>query len=107
MPLRWSLGKIAGQFYKYAAPMALVFSLNLLGAPASRRPVVSRKPEHAGETPALPGVVPRFTGSKRALIGGNLFLKRRVPVYSSPLPDSALRSQRRGARSGRLVSTLA
>jgi len=28
-------------------------------------------------------------------------------VYSPPLPDSALRSQRRGERSGRLVSTLA
>jgi spermidine synthase len=37
-------------------------SMNLLGAPASRRPVGSRKPELAGETPALPGTVPRFMG---------------------------------------------
>ena len=35
--------------------------MNLLGAPASRRPVGRRKPELAGETPALPGSVPRFT----------------------------------------------
>jgi SAM-dependent MidA family methyltransferase len=39
--------------------------MNLLGAPASRRPVGSRKPELAGETPALPGTVPQFRGSKR------------------------------------------
>jgi SAM-dependent MidA family methyltransferase len=32
--------------------------MNLLGAPASRRPVGSRKSELAGETPALPGTVP-------------------------------------------------
>ena len=107
MPLRWSLGKIAGRFYKYAAPTALVFFLNLLGAPASRRPVVSRKPEHASETLALPGIVPRFRGSNREFIGENLFLNRRAPVYSPPLPDSALRSQRRSARSGSVVSTFA
>ena len=35
---------------------------SLLGAPASRQPVGSRKPELAGETPALPGTVPRFVG---------------------------------------------
>ncbi len=34
-------------------------STNLLGAPASRRPVGSRKPELAGGTPALPGTAPR------------------------------------------------
>jgi hypothetical protein len=34
--------------------------LNFLGALASRRPVGSGKPELAGETPALPGTVPRF-----------------------------------------------
>jgi len=51
----------------------------LLGAPASRRPrgiaaiipqgrpVGSRKPELAGGTPALPGTVPRFRGSKREI----------------------------------------
>jgi len=33
-----------------------------LGAPASRRPAGSQKPELAGETPALPGTVPRFGG---------------------------------------------
>ena len=37
-----------------------IFSLALdpLGAPASRRPVGSQKPELAGETPALPGITP-------------------------------------------------
>ena len=35
---------------------------SLLGAPAPRRPVGSRKPDFAGETPALPGTVPRFGG---------------------------------------------
>ena len=34
-------------------------TMNLLGAPASRRRVGHRKPEHAGGTPALPGSVPR------------------------------------------------
>jgi hypothetical protein len=34
--------------------------MNPLGAPASRRPVGGRMPELAGETPALPGIVPRF-----------------------------------------------
>jgi hypothetical protein len=33
---------------------------NLLGAPASSRPVGSLKLELADETPALPGIVPRF-----------------------------------------------
>ena len=36
--------------------------MNLLGAPASRRPVGRLKPELAGETPALPGTAPRFMG---------------------------------------------
>jgi hypothetical protein len=36
----------------------MVVLLNLLGAPASRRPVGNRKPELAGETPALPGIAP-------------------------------------------------
>jgi 2-phosphosulfolactate phosphatase len=35
---------------------------SLLGAPAPRRPVGNRKPDFAGETPALPGTVPRFGG---------------------------------------------
>jgi hypothetical protein len=34
--------------------------MNLLGAPASRRPVGNRKPELVGEMPALPGTVPWF-----------------------------------------------
>gem|GEM_PF-4475146 len=34
--------------------------MKLLGAPASRRLVGSRKPELAGETLALPGIVPHF-----------------------------------------------
>jgi len=43
-----------------------------LGAPASRRPVGSRKPEFAGETPALPGTAPRFRDFKREFVRGNL-----------------------------------
>ena len=39
--------------------------MTLLGAPASRRPVGTRKQELAGETPALPGMAPRFKGSMR------------------------------------------
>jgi hypothetical protein len=39
--------------------------MNLLGAPASRRPAGTRKSELAGETPALPGMAPRFKGSIR------------------------------------------
>jgi apolipoprotein N-acyltransferase len=42
---------------------------SLLGAPASRRPVGSQKPELAGETPALPGTVQgRARGSKTDLL---------------------------------------
>ena len=44
--------------------------MNLLGAPASRRPVGSRKPEFAGETPALPGTVARFRGPMRECFRG-------------------------------------
>jgi hypothetical protein len=54
----------------------LALTMNLLGAPASRRPVGSRKPELAGETPvvavlcpgkrALPETVPRFMAPMRA-----------------------------------------
>jgi NAD dependent epimerase/dehydratase family enzyme len=33
--------------------------MNFLGAPAPRRPVGNRKPELAGETPALPGIAPK------------------------------------------------
>jgi spermidine synthase len=43
---------------------------NLLGAPASRRPVGSRKPEHAGETPALPGTALRREIFVLALVAG-------------------------------------
>jgi len=59
-----------GQRLSEAATLTL--SMNLLGAPASRRPVGSRKPELAGETPALPGTVPRFRGSKREFVQGIL-----------------------------------
>ena len=52
--------------------------MNLLGAPASRRPVGRRKPELAGETPALPGTAPRFRGSKRECFQGIL-----TPALSS------------------------
>jgi hypothetical protein len=48
--------------------------LNFLGAPAFRRPVRSRKPELAGETPALPGTVPWFRDSKREFVRGILVL---------------------------------
>ena len=44
--------------------------INLLGAPAARRLVGSRKPELAGETPALPGNAPRFRSSKHEFFRG-------------------------------------
>src|ERR1017187_1429305 len=43
----------------------IILPMNRLGAPASRRPVGNRKPELAGETPALPETAPRVMGSKR------------------------------------------
>ena len=39
--------------------------MNFLGTPASHRPVESRKPELAGGTPALPGIVFRFRATMR------------------------------------------
>jgi tetratricopeptide (TPR) repeat protein len=50
-------------------------SMNLLGAPVSRRPVGSRKPELAGETPALPDIALRFMGRGTCLfiLTGMLF----------------------------------
>jgi ATP-dependent helicase/nuclease subunit B len=39
-------------------PAFFSLALDPLGAPASRRPVGSQKPELAGETPALPGISP-------------------------------------------------
>ena len=51
-----------------------ILSMNLLGAPASRRPVGNGKLELAGETPALPGTALRFTGSKREFVRGILTL---------------------------------
>src|ERR1700690_2913716 len=51
--------------------------MNPLGAPASRRPVRSRKPELAGETPALPGTVSWFRVSMREFVRGILFPLRR------------------------------
>ena len=45
-------------------------SMNLLGAPASRRPVGSRKPELAGETPALPGTALRWKIFILTLVAG-------------------------------------
>src|SRR5664280_915060 len=54
----------AGNFWDYAFDTVKSgrLPMNLLGASASRRPVGSRKPELAGETPTLPGTVPRFEG---------------------------------------------
>ena len=68
-----------------ASSFLCALSMNLLGAPAcraeaserrltSRQPVKSRKPELADETPALPGTVLWFSGSKRKFVWGNLFL---------------------------------
>jgi spermidine synthase len=48
-----------------AGSQSNLLSANLLGAPASRRPVGSRKPELAGETPALPGTEPPNRSSRR------------------------------------------
>ncbi len=42
----------------------------LLGAPASRRPFGSQNPEHAGETPALPGTGSRAGLNDRRLVPG-------------------------------------
>jgi hypothetical protein len=63
--------------------MTFTLSMILLGAPASRRPVGSRKPELAGGTPvvavlcpgkpALPGTVPKFRGSRREKIFRGIF----------------------------------
>jgi signal transduction histidine kinase len=61
----------------------------LLGAPASRRPAGSKKSELAGETPALPGPAPRFTGGKEI----TLALARR----ESPLPHAEVKVLDRGS----------
>ncbi len=53
--------------YSRSNPLAPALSMNLLGAPASRRLVGNRKPELAGETPALPGTARRFRGSMREI----------------------------------------
>jgi spermidine synthase len=49
---------------------------NLLGAPAFRRPVESRKPELAGETPALPGTEPLNRSSRRESALTLLWMRR-------------------------------
>jgi len=58
----------------------------LLGAPASRRPVGSRKPEPAGETPALPGTEPLDRSRRRELALTFLGLKvRGLTSAATPL----------------------
>jgi hypothetical protein len=61
--------------------------MNLLGAPVSRRPVGSRKPKLAGETPALPGIVLRFKGSKREFVRGILSTPERKRGQKATVSD--------------------
>ena len=56
--------------YKTRMVLTTVFTMNLLGAPASRRPVGSRKPELAGETPALLGTRPSERAGGRQMPHG-------------------------------------
>ncbi len=53
-----------------AGEMPEVADSRLLGAPASRRPFGSQNPEHAGETPALPGTGFRAGTNGRWLVTG-------------------------------------
>jgi para-aminobenzoate synthetase component 1 len=63
--------KRAGEQMKFwHTHLGKTLPMNYLGAPASRRPVGSRKPELAGETPALPGTASQFMA--RAGVGSNL-----------------------------------
>ena len=61
--------------------------MNLLGAPASRRPVGSQKPELAGETPALPGIESRVEGITPA---GVFYVNLRGQYESGDTRDEAL-----------------
>ncbi len=69
--------------------------INLLGAPASRRPVGSQKPELAGETPALPGTAPGFRDSKLEFVreispAGVFYVNLRGQYESGGTRDEAL-----------------
>jgi ATP-dependent helicase/nuclease subunit B len=61
--------------------------MNLLGAPASRRPVGSQKTELAGETPALPGIESRVEAIAPA---GVFYLSLRGQYESGDTRDEAL-----------------
>src|ERR1017187_8704426 len=58
--------------------------MNLLGAPASRRPVGNQTSEFAGETPALPGTPPRFRASKREFVLGIFTLLTASSALAEP-----------------------
>ncbi|MGA2854412.1 MAG: hypothetical protein ABSE90_09825, partial [Verrucomicrobiota bacterium] len=69
--------------------------MKILGAPASRRPVGSRKPEPAGKTPALPGTVPRlprFFPRNACLSWLLLFLSAFIATAQTNPPASCVRS---------------
>jgi hypothetical protein len=57
-----------------------------LGAPASRRHARNKSKKLAGETPALPGVVRRFRGSKRESLFRR-FLTPPSPIRWERVPD--------------------
>ncbi len=61
--------------------------MNLLGAPASRRPVGSQKTELAGETPALPGIESRVEAIAPA---GVFYVNLRGQYESGGTRDEAL-----------------
>jgi signal transduction histidine kinase len=70
----------------------------LLGAPASRRPVGSRKPELAGETPALPGTAPRFTrGKEEEYFNNRKEITLQLARRESPLPHAEVKVLDRGS----------
>ena len=52
--------EIRQRFFKTDAHFKAAVAMSLLGAPASRRPVGSRKPEFAGGTPALSGTISKI-----------------------------------------------
>ena len=68
---------------------------DFLGAPASRRPVGSRKPELAGETPALPGTAPRFSGGEGGKPQREIALQ--LARRESPLPYAEVKVLDRGS----------
>ena len=74
---------------------------SLPGAPASRRPVGSQKPEHAGGTPALPGAMPQFRGSSLSSTGFD-----ELEFQFAPNPGEPARPLRAIASSGEMARVM-